>query len=125
MNGVARLFITSAVSFFIAGIIVGLYMAINLDRTQHVTHAHGLVLGWVSLALMGFFYHNFPTLNGSILAKIQFWITTAGATILFVSLIFLYSNFPSAETGAIIGSNSYAVGALIFAFNAIRAMWRS
>lgn len=125
MNGVARLFVTAAVLFAIAGMVLGLYMAISGNHEQHVTHAHIMLAGWVSLALMGFFYHNFPALNVSRMAKAQFWITTLSAALMSVSLLFFYGGNPEVEPGAAIGSIGFLLGMLIFAFIALGTIWRS
>lgn len=124
MTGVARLFITSAVLFALAGLALGLHMAISGNHGQHVTHAHIMLAGWVSLALMGFFYHFFPALNASALAKAQFWITALSAALMCVSLFFLYGGNPAIEPGAAIGSIGFLAGTLLFAYNALVAMWR-
>ena len=124
MIGVARLFITTSVLFAIAGMALGLHMAIGGDHTQHVTHAHTMLAGWVSLALMGFFYHHFPTLNVSTVAKIQFWLTALSAVIMCTSLMLLYGGNPAVEPGAAIGSIGFMLGTLLFAYNAIGTIWR-
>lgn len=124
MTGVARLFITAAVLFAIAGMVIGLHMAISGDHGQHVTHAHVMLAGWVSLALMGFFYHHFPALNVSAMAKAQFWITALSAVLMCVSLFFLYGGNPVIEPGAAAGSIGFLLGTLLFAYNALRTIWR-
>jgi hypothetical protein len=47
--------ITAAVLFAIAGMALGLHLAISGDHEQHVSHAHIMLAGWISLALMGLF----------------------------------------------------------------------
>ncbi len=124
MTGVARLFITAAVLFAIAGMVIGLHMAISGDHGQHVTHAHVMLAGWVSLALMGFFYHHFPALNVSAMAKAQFWITALRAALMCVALGFLSGGNPGIEPGAAAGSIGFLLGTLLFAYNALRTIWR-
>ncbi len=125
MQGSARLFITAAILFALAGMVLGIHMAISGDHGQHATHAHIMLAGWVSMALMGLFYHNFPALNMSGRAKAQFWITTLSAVVMCVSLIFLYGGTPEAEPGAALGSIGFLVGTLFFAYNALVTIWRS
>lgn len=125
MTGVARLFITASILFAIAGLALGLQMAISGNHGQHVTHAHIMLAGWVSLAIMGFFYHHFPTLNVSRMAKVQFWITALGAVVMCASLYLLYGGNPAIEPGAAIGSIGFMLGTLLFAYTALRAIWRS
>ena len=125
MNGAARLFITTAILFALAGMALGLHMAMSHDHSQYPTHAHIMLAGWVSLALMGLFYHHFPALNVSTIAMVQFWVSALGALIMCVSLIFLYGGNPSYEPGAAAGSIAFLVGMLLFAYNAARTMWRA
>lgn len=104
--------------------VLGLHMAISGDHGQHVTHAHVMLAGWVSLALMGFFYHHFPALNVSAMAKAQFWNTALSAVLMCVSLFFLYGGNPAIEPGAAAGSIGFLLGTLLFAYNALRTIWR-
>jgi cbb3-type cytochrome oxidase subunit 1 len=125
MQGVARLFFSLAILFALAGMALGLHMAMSVDHGQRVTHAHIMLAGWVSLALMGLFYHHFPALNLSSLAKVQFWITALGAILMSVSLFFFYGGNPAVEPGAAIGSVGFLLGMLLFAYNALGTIWRS
>lgn len=125
MNGAARLFLSAAILFALAGMALGLHMAIGGDHGQHPTHAHIMLAGWVSLALMGFFYHHFPALNQSAMAIAQFWLSFVSALVMCVSLLFLYGGSPAVEPGAAIGSIGFLLGMLFFAGNAFRALWRA
>lgn len=125
MTGAARLFITAAILFALAGMALGLHMAISGDHSEHPSHAHIMLMGWVSLALMGLFYHHFPALNVSALAKAQFWLSTLSAAVTCVSLVFLYGGNPAYEPGAAVGSIGFLLGMLLFGFNALRAIWRT
>ena len=125
MQGVARLFITTAILFALAGMALGLHMAISGDHGQHPTHAHIMLAGWVSMALMGLFYHHFPALNLSVMARVQFWVTALSAVLMCVSLIFLYGGNPAVEPGAAIGSIGFLLGMLLFGYNALGTIWRT
>lgn len=124
MHGVARLFVTTAVLFALAGVALGLQMGISLDHGQLITHAHIMLAGWVSLAIMGFFYQNFPDLNISVIAKVQFWITALSAVLMCVSLFLLYGGNTAFEPGAAFGSIGFSLGMLLFAYNALAVIWR-
>lgn len=60
MQGAARLFFTLAIVYAILGMLLGLSMAISEDHGQMPTHAHIMLAGWVSSALLAYFYHLFP-----------------------------------------------------------------
>jgi len=46
----------AAVCFLVAGVGLGLFMAATNDHSLAPVHAHTNLLGWVSSALIGFFY---------------------------------------------------------------------
>jgi hypothetical protein len=60
MRGVSAWFFGSAVVYGILGMLLGNIMGVTQDHSQLVTHAHMLLIGWVSFAIFGFFYHLFP-----------------------------------------------------------------
>lgn len=83
-----------------------------------------MLAGWVSLALMGFFYHFFPALNVSAIAKAEFRITALSAVVMCVSLFFLYGGNPAVEPGAATGSIGFLLGTLVFAYNVLTTISR-
>ena len=125
MTGAARLFFTLAIVYALLGIILGLSMAISTDHGQKVTHAHIMLAGWVSSALFAFFYHLLPALNSSRIAMAHFWLQTASAVVMLVSLCFLCGGIPAFDPGAAIGSIGYALGMVIFAYIALPAIWKA
>jgi cbb3-type cytochrome oxidase subunit 1 len=119
MTGAARLFFILAIVYAVAGMLLGLSMAISQDHTQHVTHAHIMLAGWVSTAIFAFFYHLFPDINKTKTAQAHFWFQTASTVLMVGSLLLLYGGNPAVEPGAAIGSIGYALGVLFFAWNAM------
>ena len=49
-----------AVLYGLGGMVMGEIMAASGDHSQMPVHAHINVLGWVSLAIFGFFYKTHP-----------------------------------------------------------------
>lgn len=86
-----------AVVMALAGMAWGIHMAMSQDHSQHVTHAHLNLLGWVSLFLMGLFYKVHPSVEGSRLALLQVLIWIAGTIGLTVGVGMIYAG--SIETG--------------------------
>jgi uncharacterized protein involved in response to NO len=125
MTGVARLFFTLAVIYAICGMALGLHMAIGEDHSQRPTHAHIMLAGWVSTAIFAFFYHHFPDINGSALAKGHFWLQTISTFVMLGSLFLYIGGNPSAEPGAAGGSMGYLAGMLLFSWIALRRIWRA
>ena len=119
MTGAARLFFMLALIYAVAGMLLGLSMAISQDHTQHVTHAHIMLAGWVSTAIFAFFYHLFPEINKGRAARAHFWLQTVSTVVMLVSLLLLYGGNPAVEPGAAIGSIGYVLGVLFFAWNAM------
>ena len=122
MSGTARLFFSLALFYAIAGMALGLVMAISQDHTQHVTHAHIMLAGWVSTAIFAFFYHLFPDINKTAAARAHFWLQTVSTIVMLGSLLLLYGGNPAVEPGAAIGSIGYVLGVLLFAWNARPAL---
>ena len=125
MTGAARLFFTLAIIYALIGMLLGLSMAISNDHTQHVTHAHIMLAGWVSTALFAFFYHQFPVLSASKIARVHFWLQTVSVILMTGSLFFLYGGNPAIEPGAAIGAIGYILGVTLFAYIALPAIWKA
>src|SRR5215213_375525 len=72
-----------AVSFVVAGMAMGIGMAISQDHSIMPAHAHLNLLGGVSLFLFGIYCERRPALDGSRLALIEL-----GAMLLFAYMVF-------------------------------------
>jgi hypothetical protein len=96
----------AAVLFAIAGMVWGIVMAISEDHSAMPAHAHLNLLGWVSLFLMGVFYHLHPALDRSWTAMVQVggWIVATVILTVGVGLV---------HTGHPVGDPIAAVGALV------------
>ncbi len=127
MQGVARLFFTVAVIFAIAGMLLGLQMGISENHLQMPTHAHIMLAGWASLALFAFFYHQFPVLNASRIARVHFWWQTVSTLVMTGALFIVYggeSGNPAAGPVVAIGATAYLAGMFLFAWISLRALWQ-
>jgi len=54
-------------------------------------HVHMNLLGWMSLAIAGIFYHLYPNLAKTASAKIHFWLHNIGLPIMMIVLRWRYS----------------------------------
>ena len=72
-------FIGCAVLFAIAGMALGIYMGISNDHALAPAHAHNNLIGWVTMALYGFYYRAVPAAATSRLALLHFWVALAGS----------------------------------------------
>ena len=68
-----------AVILAIIGMGVGIYMGISEDHTLAPAHAHNNLVGWVTMALYGFYYKLVPAAGRSRLAVVHFWLALVGA----------------------------------------------
>jgi len=125
MTGAARNFFILALIYAICGMLLGLYMGLSQDHTQMPTHAHAMVLGWLMSGFFAFFYHFFPEIGRSWLAKVHFWFTAAAGIVLLVSLYFVVGGNTQLEPVTGISSILYFVGLLLFAWIALPVLRRT
>ncbi len=85
------LWIKIASIYFVLGIALGIYMGVNENFTLRPVHAHFNLLGWVSLALFGLIYQQFPQIAATKLAKVQFWMHNIGLPfqMIFLSMLLM------------------------------------
>ena len=114
MQGLAARFFGSAIVYGILGMALGLHMGMSKDHTQMPTHAHLLVVGWVSFAIFGIFYHLFPSAAASFLAKLQFWLAQLSLVTLIIGLALLFSGHEEGEPFAAIGSTGLLISLVLF-----------
>ena len=86
MRGIDGLFLRTAVVYALAGMSLGIFMALSNDHSQMPTHAHINLLGWASMALYAAVYRLWPEAARSPLAAWHFWIANVGALVLVVSV---------------------------------------
>lgn len=89
-----------------AGMAWGLIMGISENHATMPAHAHLNLLGWVSLFLIGIFYHLHPALDQSRIALIQVCVWITGTVIVALGVALLTSGIalgnPLAATGSLI-----------------------
>ena len=109
----------------IAGMMLGLKMAMNNNHLQMPVHAHIMVAGWLMSAVFGFFYHLFPVARQNKLATIHFWIHAVSIVVLTVSLYFVLAGNPGIEPVTAVSSILFFLGTLLFAWIAIPVVNKS
>jgi len=109
-----------AVIYLVAGVALGLHMAKSGNHTMYPGHAHINLLGWVSMALFGVIYRQFPDMGNSVLAKAHFWLYNLA---LPVNMVMLYL-YLGGDTGIepVLGIASMVLGLAIalFAINVVK-----
>lgn len=115
MEFIARWFFTMAVLYGLLGILLGLQMAMSHDHGQLPTHAHIMVIGWLSFAVFGFFYHLFGKSVSRLMALAHFWTAQISFAGLVAGLWIFYSGETQLEPVAAISALAYAASFFIFA----------
>lgn len=88
--GYDRKYLVWALSYAVAGMALGIYMAASHNHGQHVTHAHILLVGFVVSLIYGVIHKLWLGAEPGRLAKVQFVAHHAGALVLFCGLLLLY-----------------------------------
>jgi hypothetical protein len=113
-----------AVLFVIAGMAMGIAMAMSQDHSTMPAHAHLNLLGWVSLFLFGIYYERRPALDRSRLALIQVGVWSASTVLLTIGVAAVHMGYEAAEPIAAISSIIVLGAVLLFAFFVLRpAAW--
>jgi uncharacterized protein involved in response to NO len=115
MVSIARWFFGSALVYGLLGMLLGLHMAMTQDHGQMPTHAHIMVIGWLSFALFGFFYHLFSERVSQVLSGIHCVLAEVSLLGIVIGLLLVYSGSPEYEPIAAVSSLVYAVSFLLFA----------
>lgn len=116
MSGIDRLFLRTAVLYVLAGMSLGIFMAVSDDHTQMPTHAHMNLLGWASMALYAVVYRVWPEAARSPLAPWHFWIANLGTLVVVIGVAGIMAGHeesfgPIAGVGSILS----LIGMLLFA----------
>ena len=82
-----------AVLFVIAGMAMGIGMAMTQNHAMMPAHAHLNLLGWVSLFLFGIYYERRPALDTSRLAMIQVGLWSLGTVVLTVAVAAIHLGY--------------------------------
>ena len=119
MNGAARQFFILALCYAVAGMVLGIVMAATHDHGEMPAHAHIMVAGWVMSAIFAFFYHLFPVIGASRMARAHFWVQAVSGIVLVVSLFFLLKGNDNIEPITALASVGFLIGTLMFVWNAV------
>ena len=116
----AQTLLKISVVYFMIGISFGLYMSFTHIFNMTTVHVHVILLGWMSLALIGLFYHHYPNLERTGLAKAHFWLHNIGLPVMMIAIALAISGvgdvfFPIATMGGVLT----LLGIFCFGFNVL------
>ncbi len=119
MRGLSFAFLLCGTVAVLIGMAWGIQMAATGDHGLSPAHAHLNLLGWVTFAIYGFYYHLVPTASASRLAWVHFGLALLGLVLIVPGIAMAVSG--SGETLAKVGALVTLLSALVF----LVVLWRS
>ena len=110
----SRRWFLCAITYFVIGISLGVFMGASGDHSLFPAHAHINLLGWASMGLTGLLYRSFPAAAQSALATWHFWLYQLAAPVLLLAVAAIYSGNEKAEPVAGAASVVVLVSILLF-----------
>lgn len=120
---VDRWFLLVAILYALVGIVMGEHMGATQDHAQMPTHAHVMLLGWVSMVLFALVYRAWPNMKKSKLATIHFWTFQVAVLPFLIGLWLIYGGvYENEEIGPYLGIGAIiiVISILCFALNAYK-----
>ncbi|MDR9485893.1 MAG: hypothetical protein RI566_12030 [Sediminimonas sp.] len=118
MRGLALYFFTLAVVAAVVGMAWGIQMSATNNHLLSPAHAHLNLLGWVTLALFGIYYHLCPRAAQGVLPKLHFALAVLGVVIIVPGIVMALRE--TGETLAKVGSILSVASMLLFLFIVLR-----
>ena len=122
MNKLGVAWIKAAVVYLLVGVGLGIHMGASHDHTLAPVHAHLNLLGWASMALIGFIHLQFGERLGARLSKAQFWLHQLGAPVMLVSLALSIKGHTAWEPALGLASVVVGVSVLLLAINVFKSL---
>lgn len=95
-----RAFLIFALCYAAAGMALGIYMGASQNHGQFVTHAHVMLVGFVTSLIYAVIHRLWLTAPSRALATIQFVLHQAGSLAMFVGLYMLSGNMLAEDHAA-------------------------
>ena len=117
-------YITWALGYAAAGLVLGIYMAASHNRGELVTHAHILLIGFVVSFIYGIIHKLWLKNPSRSVANVQFVLHQAAAVTVSLGLFLLYGNMlPAAVPDSILGiaSSGVLLAMLLMLYMVIRS----
>jgi hypothetical protein len=124
MKGFDRKYLIWALSYAAAGVALGIYMGASRDHGQLVTHAHILLVGFVTSLIYAVVHRLWLPAPPRVLATIQFVLHQIGALMMFAGLLMIYGHAPAADRVAplmMVATLSVMLGVILMLFMVLKA----
>ena len=110
MKSFDRAYLIWALSYAAAGMGLGIFMAVSKDHGQLVTHAHILLVGFVTSLIYAVIHKLWLPAPPRMLATIQFVLHQAGCLLMFSGLLLLFGRVAAEDQlSPLLGSAAVAV----------------
>ncbi|WP_417525872.1 hypothetical protein [Marinovum sp.] len=123
MKPLSFAFLLVGTTAVLIGMSWGIQMSASGDHTLSPAHAHLNLLGWVSMAIFGFYYHLVPGADEGVLPKAHFAASVGGLVLIVPGIVLAITE--RGETLAKIGSVLTVLGAVLFLVVLVRTGRRS
>jgi len=122
MKGLSFAFLAAGALSVVVGMIWGIQMSATHDHSLAPAHAHLNLLGWVSFAIFGFYYHLQPKAAQGLLPKIHFATALTGLAVLVPGIALAIQNRGAtlAKAGSVLCLLSMCLFVWILAANAFQ-----
>ncbi|GAA5175493.1 hypothetical protein GCM10025771_07780 [Niveibacterium umoris] len=120
MNRSTQRWILLSLVYFVLAVGLGVGMAATHDFRLRPVHAHLNLLGWVSLALTGWVYSQFPQAAGTRAASAHFWLYNLSLPVMMAGLAALTLGMAAIEPLVAVSSVVMFAAILTFAINVFR-----
>ena len=120
MTRQAQRWVLLALLYFVFAVALGVGMAASHDFRLRPIHVHLNLLGWVSLALTGWVYTQFPRAATNRAATLHFWLYNLALPVMMGGLAALLLGTPAAEPVVAISSVLVFASVVLFVVNVIR-----
>jgi hypothetical protein len=90
--GYDRKYLLWALAYVVAGMLLGVVMGASQDHSQHVTHAHILLVGFVTSLAYAVIHKLWLVQPSPRLARLQFLAHQSGALVMFAGLLMLFGH---------------------------------
>ena len=128
MKSFDRAYLIWALCYAAAGMGLGIYMGESQNHGQFVTHAHVMLVGFVTSLIYAVIHRLWLSAPSRVLATIQFVLHQAGSLAMFAGLLLLYGHAASEDqVGPLMGPATLAVilGVLLMLVMVLKAQGRS
>ena len=120
-NGTGVALVKIAALYMMAGLAMGMWMAVTHNHTLSSVHSHVALLGWATMAIAGLVYITVPACASSRLADVHFWLHNIGLPIMSVSLATLaLTSDQRVEPFIGLGATLVVLSLAVFTVNVLR-----